>query len=1339
MGTRFLAWCRSQRRTGAVPGIVTGLAIAGIAVPLVLLWSPGSSPPTPRRKALSPESQGRLSVRAAELAPGAKAFTQELLLRTRAVEEDPSDESVQAYSDWMTAWSERFGRDLDQTVERVAREERELQDEVRRFLYERLREDTGSCAVELSFLPGGGRSFFAAPRAAAAPATVEKALEKVIQRLLALLPKLPPKAQKALQRAIVALRRVIRPFDTKPIAIAFDAPAEGAIVNAIPTIGFTMTDSGSGPDPASRKLEAINTGPVVQQTTDLTAFTQVTLNDPVKGKVVASANAIPATTIQDGFIALKASGTDFAGNTATVATLPLVLDRVQPEVAVTSPSDGSTIASTDVQVDVAIADSVSGMSAGSLNIKLNGTDVTGLLTISTGVNNPLGFPTTMLVTGPLSGTLGTNVLTISVSDAAGNITSSSSTFAIQPLVVEGIVLTKVSGDSQEIMVGDCSAPLRVRASSSTSGLPVSNLTLVYQVPQLEDVLSIVGADGFVTDDEGMAGLLYVPSKQGQHTITVSVLEDDTVSPVGFTVTAQLPTLEDVTQVGPCNSASIVAEFPGSALPRIFTLKAKRPNGTPLEGATVVPEVVDASGNPVTPSPGEFLPSVAVTDASGETKFLFVMKPDAASGPFTMRYELRGFAAEDGSAVKVDLSGTVLAFAGPEVGRLAKISDTNPGQSQIGIPGLQLSTPLRAQWIDASPGVVAFFIMEGSGTFEVVEGTKIDEMVNSCGNPIVMIQTAGVFASVKFTPSTKLALVGVRPSGPISFPIFDLWAIGPPEIRVTGINPSGSDVVKDFFKPANPFSPAQGDLFRIEVLAPNGLNAVPTLDVQSRTACGEPTPTFNNDLAPTAINNLTTALTGANERHAIYRTAPIAAFDRRLLFGDPTPTLGAGIVPLQITDLGGLSIVGHVAQEDTKRKIRVVGTGILGGFEIQQRLIYVVDNNGKVKIQTVFTGIKDSAKVAKVVYDFGDGTDSVTKEGEGKLKPADHEYTVAQNAANRRKNFTLNATAFDKDGNELDKLERPVRVALSVNPEGNPAPGLGGTAAQFQAALTGFQWNEGETLGTTPPTAFANLSGDPFANPPDLLSSFLTATGITGNLVPQENRRLIFKESFSAAFAPGTKTTVFELTVLDYRNYRVYGSYVAKPSWSFSPAELRSIVNHHEKHVTDIFHAAQNQADTSGRIFRELFEFYKKKAGIQADNSAGDADTQANRNAFIRLQAAFDKNAGVPAGQDAAKFTRVPHAFLELEPWVDQFTAAGDLQVSNRFLEKSMPQLVVWFDLCVMGITQELKTATGADKTLLEKAAAHVVTQYNKLVTEFPELRDRKEFGDPLRLPEPKFK
>lgn len=277
---RLTSWWTRQRRDGALHGIVIGLGLSAIGA-LVYLSSARPSPP----KELSRRAQTELSRRAAELAPEVVAYARQLALRTRELDES-DDSSRQRYCDWIVAWSANFRTAVDAEVARCSTSEHVRPEEVRRFFYERLRSETGACVFESSS-GATPRTLFASPRVAVG--TIQDAIEASMQKLLTIFPTASPQGQEGVKKAILAHRKAIAPFDTKPLTITFDAPSQGAIVNAVPFVEFTMTDSGSGPDPDSRKLIAVNTGPVAQQSIDLTSLTQVVLNDPMYGKIVVTA------------------------------------------------------------------------------------------------------------------------------------------------------------------------------------------------------------------------------------------------------------------------------------------------------------------------------------------------------------------------------------------------------------------------------------------------------------------------------------------------------------------------------------------------------------------------------------------------------------------------------------------------------------------------------------------------------------------------------------------------------------------------------------------------------------------------------------------------------------------------------------------------------------------------------------------------------------------------------------------------------------------------------------------------------------------------------------------
>ncbi|MBI2899061.1 MAG: hypothetical protein HYY17_02685 [Planctomycetes bacterium] len=236
--------------------------------------------------------------------------------------------------------------------------------------------------------------------------------------------------------------------DSVSAAIEFTSPASNVVVSAMPVIGFTMTDTGSGPDPASRKLEAVNAG----ETTDLTEFAAVTLNDAVNGKIAVTAS-VPWGAVQDGFITLRASGADLAGNGPSIADRAFVLDRSGPTILLATPAPEGQVSSSSVALEATVSDAVSGVVDQSIMVRLNGVEVTYLVQRAAGSSNFMGVPSSVSLSGTLPANVGQNELVVVAADLAGNSTSQTFRFSAS------------AGGAMTRIVVTSSAGLAVTASS----------------------------------------------------------------------------------------------------------------------------------------------------------------------------------------------------------------------------------------------------------------------------------------------------------------------------------------------------------------------------------------------------------------------------------------------------------------------------------------------------------------------------------------------------------------------------------------------------------------------------------------------------------------------------------------------------------------------------------------------------------------------------------------------------------------------------------------------------------------------------------------------------------
>lgn len=113
---------------------------------------------------------------------------------------------------------------------------------------------------------------------------------------------------------------------TKPTA-AISFPTAGAfITNAKPTIKFTLTDSGSGINPAAVFIK-VDDGSAVAVTPTISGTT-------------ATCEYIPSTALSEGDHTITVYGSDYDGNQSDSVSVTFRIDTVAPTLNITAPVDG---------------------------------------------------------------------------------------------------------------------------------------------------------------------------------------------------------------------------------------------------------------------------------------------------------------------------------------------------------------------------------------------------------------------------------------------------------------------------------------------------------------------------------------------------------------------------------------------------------------------------------------------------------------------------------------------------------------------------------------------------------------------------------------------------------------------------------------------------------------------------------------------------------------------------------------------------------------------------------------------------------------------------------------
>lgn len=687
--------------------------------------------------------------------------------------------------------------------------------------------------------------------------------------------------------------------DLSPPLILNIVPADGsALTSPPPTLSATITDSGGA---------GIAPGSVLLIINGVQVPASVTLSDVH----TASASYSPAIPLTGGSYSLRVEASDRANNAAVPSTANFTITTGTggnlPVVTITSPAEGSSVATTEVSLAASAVDNSS--SIVSIQVLLNGGDITSQITQTP--PTPLGSPGTIQLSGTFSASFSVNFLEIIATNAAGSSGTSQVTFRVTgtppPNVV--IALEMVSGNGQTGLTGKAASnSLVVRAYNQVN--PTQNLDSVPLSVEIVDGGGFITADqarSIITDPQGLASFKYIFGPiPGANSIQVGVQGHPEVVPVLFTETGQKANLQDVSNQHQslCNQFFSTSEFPGSALSRLFVMKATKPDGSPLVGETVEPFVLTSDLQQKAPSTGYFIPSRARTDSNGNVTFAFVIHLSAPTGPFVMRFPLPALFEQNGDQVGININGTVRNPADKPRG----LADTEinfddllrSGQGQIAIPGQRIGVPLRGRFFapgfPSGGGSIIFSILEGDGIFEPGdEGNSRGFLVDqNCGKirlamGCVSAPESGI-ASVYFTlaPGTTHALIAMEG-------FTDIFAIGPPEARM--VDPNNPSQETRGLVATDPAAPDPARRVLLEMRMPMGTTTPVTASVQSFDLTGTALPaSIPGAVAPSTISNIACTPVSADPlgRFVILRsTVQVQTFHRIFASDESVPSVPQG--------------------------------------------------------------------------------------------------------------------------------------------------------------------------------------------------------------------------------------------------------------------------------------------------------------------------------------------------------------------------------------------------------------------------------------------------------------
>jgi hypothetical protein len=149
----------------------------------------------------------------------------------------------------------------------------------------------------------------------------------------------------------------------------------------------------------------------------------------------------------------------------------------------------------------------------------------------------------------------------------------------------------------------------------------------------------------------------------------------------------------VSQQGSCNNLFGNAEVPGSAFPKIYTLRVQASPEVPLARALVVPRVLVPGASPEDPpvAPaeplGDFFPSDAMTDSTGLARFCFVARKSSSPQNIILRFALPLMKNADETPVHLDIAAAITS----NQSNFAEINYSIPGESGQGQVGGRILT------------------------------------------------------------------------------------------------------------------------------------------------------------------------------------------------------------------------------------------------------------------------------------------------------------------------------------------------------------------------------------------------------------------------------------------------------------------------------------------------------------------------------------------------------------------------------------------------------------------------------------------------------------------------
>lgn len=240
----------------------------------------------------------------------------------------------------------------------------------------------------------------------------------------------------------------------------------------------------------------------------------------------------PGTELEDGLHNVMVEVKDKAGNSAQ-ANWSFTVDATPPLIDITQPLDGSTISTNAPLITITYNDAESGVNLSSLQILINGADKTSLFTV-TDTQASCQIPET----DPLPE--GESTIQASISDLAGNQSSTSSTFTVQTDITppDINIIQPVDGS----IIATNTPLITITYNDAESGVDLSSLQVLINGTDKTPLFTI-------TDHEATYQILEAdPLPEGENTISASIYDqagNQASTSSTFTIDVTPPTITNL--------------------------------------------------------------------------------------------------------------------------------------------------------------------------------------------------------------------------------------------------------------------------------------------------------------------------------------------------------------------------------------------------------------------------------------------------------------------------------------------------------------------------------------------------------------------------------------------------------------------------------------------------------------------------------------------------------------------------------------------------------------------------------------------------------------------------